>query len=43
MLRGLDGAVEFALQTAEEFEEDDEADDADAGAGKHAVGGDVPC
>ena len=40
---GLDQAVEFALQAAEAFEQEHEADDADAGAGEHAVGGDVPC
>ena len=43
VLLGLNEAVVFALQTAEEFEQEHEADDPDAGAGKHAVGGDVPC
>ena len=42
MLLGLDQVFEIALQTAEAFEEEHEADGPDAGAGKHAVGGDVP-
>ena len=42
VLLGLDQAFEFALQTAEEFEEEHEAGNSHAGAGKHAVGGDVP-
>lgn len=39
---GVDEFLVFALDAAEELEDDDEADDADAGAGEHAVGGDVP-
>lgn len=39
----LDQPVIFALQAAEELEEEHEGYDADAGADEHAVGGDVPC
>lgn len=35
--------IVFALQTAEELEEEHEGDDANAGPGEHAFGGDVPC
>ena len=34
--------VVFATEATEEFEHDDEGDDANAGRGEHAVGGDVP-
>jgi len=34
--------IVFATQTTEKLEHDDECDDADAGRGEHAFGGDVP-
>jgi hypothetical protein len=37
-----DKGVVFAADAAEELKADDEADDADAGAGEHAAGGVVP-
>ena len=39
---GDDVSVIFLAGAAEKLEEDDEEDDANARAGKHAFGGDVP-